>query len=111
MPSKYDKVVKRLVKGMEQKEYVLTRINDGEEWHTLGTSKNKTDFLDNATSTDESTLVFNSKDGNKAVSMFLVLGNEFYETVSDYGWNTEQAKKDADEVTDEVSEFYENQSA
>jgi hypothetical protein len=108
MKSKYDKVVKKLVVEMMREGYICTRISDGEEWHPIGNGSGLDKaYLSNATSTDESVLIFNSKDGNGTISLFLILGNSLYETVSDYGWKRDIDQEVADRVTDKVSDYFE----
>lgn len=102
--SKYDKVVKRIIREMENEGYMLTRINDGEEWHQHGSK----DFLSNATSTDEAYLWFNNVDGEGIIYYWLVYGNALCETIADAYWKNAHDEEVTERVMDKVHDFYEN---
>lgn len=88
---------------MNARGYSLTSVGDGEEWISAD-GKGKTELYDWATQCDLGSLTY--RKGGDSISYYLVYGNALWETISDYGYNTDQAGKDADEVSDLVSDFY-----
>lgn len=111
--SRYLKVLKKLDKEMILKGYVLTGAGDGEEWIYAKDHK-KTELYEWATQCDIG--AFSYKDANEdrqldnRITFYFVYGNALYETIADYGYNTEVGNKVADEVTDKVWEHFERLS-
>jgi hypothetical protein len=108
--SKYLKVLKKIDKEMILKGYVLTGAGDGDEWIYAEDHK-KTELYEWATQCDIGALSYKDikedRQLDNRISFYLVYGNAIYETISDMGYNTDKASKDADEVADKVAEHFE----
>lgn len=86
-----------LIDLMEDEGYDLVSVSDGEEWH-------KTDFIANATSTDEAYLKF--KKGSDKIIYYMVWGNATYESICDY-----TVSEVADKVSDKFYNYFEKKAA
>lgn len=103
--SRYLKVAKKIDKEMTAKGYVLTGASDGEEWINAD-SHTKTELYEWANQCDIGALSYKDIKENR-ITYYLVYGNAIFETIHDMGYNTDQAGKDADEVSDKVAEHFE----
>ena len=106
--SKYLKVLKQIDKRMTAKGYKLVSVSDGDEaLASLGNSK--TALYDWATQCDCGTMTYiTPHDSAKRCTFYLIYGNAIYETISDMGYNCDQAGADCEQVADEISAFYED---
>lgn len=108
--SRYLKVLKRIDKEMTLKGYALTGAGDGEEW-IYAKNHTKTELYEWATQCDLGQLSYKDikedRQLDNRITYYLVYGNAIWETISDMGYNTDKAEKDADEVLDKVSEHFE----
>ena len=102
---KYLRVLKQIDKRMNSHGFTLYSVGDGEE-NIKSDKHTKTELYEWATQCDLGSMSYRDLEGNR-VTFYLVYGNALHETISDYGWNTEKAKIVADDVSDKVSEFYE----
>ena len=104
--SKYLRVLKQIDKRMIAKGYKLTSVTDGEE-QIISAKHTKTELYEWATQCDMATMTYRTiEDNAKKVTFYLIYGNELEETIYDMGYNNEQASIDAEQVADEISEFY-----
>lgn len=103
--SKYLKVLKRIDKEMTAKGYVLTGAGDGEEW-IYSKNHTKTELYEWATQCDLGQLSYKDANNN-GITYYLIYGNAIFETIADMGYNTEQASKDADEVSEKIWQHFE----
>ena len=101
----YLPVLKRINKLMTAKGYTLTSVGDGEELLKAEDALRVSALYEWATQCDLGSMNYKDASGN-SVSYYLIYGNGIWETIADYGWNTEQAEKDADEVSDDIYDFY-----
>jgi hypothetical protein len=93
---KWENCTQVLIDLMKDEGYDLVAVNDGEEWHYK-------DFIENATSTDESTLKFKSH--NDIIVYYMVWGNATYESICDY-----TVSEVADRVSDKFWNYFEEKA-
>lgn len=75
------RICSKLVKHALASGYVVS-VHDGEEWAVSKSSK-YTEIMADIFTTDENTVVFHDKDGNRIGSVFLVFGNDGYDVMAD----------------------------
>ena len=95
--SKYARFLKRLIKEAKKEGFTPVMAYDGEEWH-------KEDLIENATASDIGYLRFEK--GNDRLTFMLVYGNAYYETISDYGYNSDSVGEIGDKISTRVYDFF-----
>ncbi len=93
---KWENCTKVLIDLMKDEGYDLVRVSDGLHWH-------KTDFIANATSTDEAYLKFKKDDD--VIVYYMVWGNATYESICDY-----TISEVADRVSDKFWNYFEEKA-
>lgn len=101
-------VVKSLIETIQSAGFNLLGVNDGEDVYVELSNQSAVDII---TSVDESWATFIDSNGVKR-SVFIVLGNEPYETVCDYTYPKDIAENDPIQVKwenaiEEFSDFWE----
>lgn len=94
--NKWENCTRVLIDLMTEEGYKLVAVNDGEDWH-------KTDFIENATSTDEAYLKFKKDDDT--IVYYMVWGNASYESINDY-----TVSDIADKVSDKFYNYFEEKA-
>jgi len=94
--NKWENCTQVLIDLMKEEGYDLVKVSDGEEWH-------KTDFIANATSTDEAYLKFKKDDD--VIVYYMVWGNATYESICDH-----TVSEVAERVSDKFWDYFEEKS-